>query len=168
MILPFHDGLFRATRADVESALLADRHYSRRTKGSAQFTGPGSDIVLRNADASVLFVWVWHNRDGVQLERWDKQEGYCCSLFRNESPRRSSEIIREAEVAALEEWGPNRAYTYVDPLKVTPTMMRGRPTWGHCFYQAGWSFVSVSSGGLHLLEKQITPKPLTAHEEPTR
>jgi hypothetical protein len=150
MLLPFTDGLMVSNRADHECALMADKHYSRRTIGSAQFTGPGSDLVLRDAVGSILFVWVWHNRDGVQLDRWDHETGYCCSLFRNESPRLASEIVREAEGHAVEKWGPNRAYTYVDPSKVRPSRQPGR-----CFIKAGWRRTRTTSAGLIMLSKQI-------------
>ena len=129
MLLPFGDHLFVSHRADPECAMLADRHYSRRTIGAAQFTGPGTDLVLRNTTGTCLFVWIWHNAGGEQLERWDRQVGYCCSLFRNESDRRASDIILEAERHALDAWGRNRAYTYVDPDKVRKTRQPGR-----CFF----------------------------------
>jgi len=148
--LNFDDRLIISNRADVEMSLMADRHYSRRTIGSAQFTGPGTDLVLRNAEATVLFVWVWHNKAGEQLQRWDKQTGYCCSLFRNESPRLASDIILEAESIAIEEWGPNRAYTYIDPAKIQRSRTPGR-----CFLKAGWKRIGESKGGLILLEKDL-------------
>jgi len=153
MFLPLSDGLMPSNRGDAELAMLADRHYSRRTIGSKQFTGPGSDLVLRNAAGSVVFVWMYHNRSGEQLERWDSQTGYCCSMFRNESTRIASDIIREAESIVTATWGVNRFYTYVDPKKVDPTMFRGFPVWGWCFYKAGWSFVKTTKDGKHLLEK---------------
>ena len=48
----------------------------------------------------------------------DGQAGYNCSIFRNESARRSSEIVLEAERHAVEKWGLNRMYTYIDPRKI--------------------------------------------------
>lgn len=157
MLLPFTDGLMVSNRADYECAKVADRHYSRRTIGSAMFTGPGSDIVLRNATGTVLFVWVWHNHNGEQLERWDKETGYCCSLFRNESDRLASDIVREAEGFAVEKWGAGRAYTYVDPSNVRASRQPGR-----CFIKAGWTRTRTTAAGLIVLAKQLTsdkPKP---------
>jgi len=150
MLLPFTDGLMISNRADYEMARMADRHYSRRTIGSAQFTGPGTDLVLRNSTGSILFVWVWHNRAGKQLDRWDGQRGYYCSLFRNESERRASDIVLEAERIAVSQWGANRAYTYVDPRKIKRSRTPGR-----CFLKAGWRRVRDSKGGLILLEKDL-------------
>ncbi len=150
MLLPLTDGLLISNRADYECARMADRHYSRRSIGSDQFTGPGTDLVLRSSTGDVLFVWIWHNANGVQLDRWDKQVGYCCSLFRNESGRLASDIILEAEQIAVTQWGPNRAYTYVDASKVRRTRTPGR-----CFLKAGWQSIGQSKNGLHLLEKQL-------------
>ena len=81
--------------------------------------------------------------------RQDGQLGYNNAIFRNESRRRSSEIILEAEELAVQKWGPNRAYTYVDPRKVASV----NP--GYCFKCAGWQFVRLSLSGKHLLEKQL-------------
>jgi len=79
--------------------------------------------------------------------RWDGQNGFQCSLFRNESGRQSSEIILEAEEIAVQEWGNNRMYTYVDPSKVISV----NP--GYCFKRAGWRFERMSAVGKHLLVK---------------
>jgi len=70
-------------------------------------------------------------------------------MNRNVSP---VEIILEAEKLAAEKWGPNRAFTYVDPAKIRS------PNPGFCFKVAGWRFVRrVLKKGTwkHLLEKQI-------------
>lgn len=79
----------------------------------------------------------------------DGQLGYNCSIFRNESSRRSSEIILEAEEWAFEKWGPSRIYTYVDPRKITS------PNPGYCFKVAGWKFARRGRDGKHLLAKEL-------------
>jgi hypothetical protein len=147
MFLPFTNGLIRTTHFDQEARQLADRHYSRpkRSIGKRQFSRNGSKIVLRDALGDVLFVWTTDS-----VPRWDGQEGYNCAIFRNESSRRSSEIIVEAEHAAVAKWGPGRAYTYVDPSKI-----KSRNP-GYCFKMAGWTFVGVSKNGKHILEKYLT------------
>ncbi len=146
MLIPFHDNLFRTTHFDPECAALADRHYSRRTVGARQFTYSGRKLVLRNSEGTVLFVWMYPDPE----MRMDGQVGYNNAIFRNESSRQSSDIILEAERWAVEKWGPNRAYTYIDPEKV-----RSRNP-GYCFKKAGWRYVKLSAGGKHLLEKQLT------------
>lgn len=132
-----------SNRADPELARLADRHYSRGKIGSPQFVPPGYPIVLRNKDASVGWVWL-RCKPGL---RYDKQEGYCCTLFRRESGPRASEIILEAERWAIELWGPGRGFTYVDPRKV-----KSRNP-GYCFIAAGWRKTGTSKSGLWLYVK---------------
>lgn len=145
MILPFTSGLIQTNHFDPEMAALADRHYSRRTPGARQFCYSGRKLVLRNAEGSVLFVWMFPD---VKL-RMDNQTGYNCAIFRNESPRRSSEIILEAERFAVAKWGPNRAYTFVNGRKVKSS----NPGW--CFIAAGWRVVGKTKSGKRILEKQL-------------
>lgn len=132
MLLPFSDGLQRSHRYDPELAALADRHYSRQKHGTPQFCPPGRNIVLRDNAAQILFVWVF------PMFRLDGQEGYYCSIFRNESTRLSSGIIVECVAWAFKEWGPNRCFTFIDSKKVASV----NP--GYCFKMAGWKFVGVS------------------------
>jgi len=145
MLLPFTDLLVRTWAADPECARLADRHYSRGRVGAAQFAPSGRKLILRDTSGLVAFVWLWPDPQ----YRDDHQDGYNCTLFRNESDRRSSEIILEAEAAAVTLWGPHRAYTYIDARKV-----RSRNP-GYCFKCAGWQHDGYSKAGLHRLAKQL-------------
>jgi hypothetical protein len=100
--------------------------------------------VLRDAASTATFIWLWPH-DG---KRWDGQAGFYCAVFRNESPRRSSDLILEAEGLATEHWGgPQRMFTYVDPRRVASA----NP--GYCFKMAGWRFERLSASGKHLLVK---------------
>lgn len=143
MLLPFTDGLIKTTHFDPEMAMLADRHYSRRTVGARQFCYSGRKIVLRDALGQVLFVWMFPDPS----MRMDRQTGYSCVIFRNESTRKSSEIILEAERFAFDKWGPNRLYTFVDPRKIKST----NP--GYCFKIAGWHQEGFTKGGKVILAK---------------
>ena len=143
VILPFTDGLIRTTHFDQECRQLADRHYSRRTIGAKQFAYSGRKLVLRDCLGDVLFVWMYPD----ETMRMDGQRGYNCAMFRNESQRKSSDIILEAERWAFEKWGQNRMYTYVDPSRIKSV----NP--GYCFKVAGWTFVGLSKNGKHLLVK---------------
>jgi hypothetical protein len=143
MRLPFTDGLMRTTPFDDECRQLADRHYSRRTVGARQFAYNGRKLVLRDAHGLVVFVWMFPD----PAMRFDNQTGYNNALFRNESSRRSSEIILEAEDLAVAHWGPGRGYTYIDPVQVASA----NP--GYCFKCAGWRFDRVGTTGKHLLVK---------------
>lgn len=141
----------RTKRCDPECAELADRHYSRQTVGAREFVGNGRPLVLRDAAGAVVFAWLWC-REGM---RKDGEEGYNCTIFRNESNERASDLIRQAEQLAVEKWGAGRAFTYINPRKVAPTMVRSHPVWGFCFYKAGWRYVRLSKDGKHLLEKVL-------------
>jgi hypothetical protein len=146
MLLPLTDGLVRTWAADPDCARLADRHYSRGKVGAPQFAANGRKLVLRDTAGLVVFVWLFPD----PALRMDGQTGYNNTLFRNESTRRSSDIILEAETLAVGKWGPNRAYTYVDARKVAS------PNPGYCFKCAGWRRVGYSKDQhLHLLEKDL-------------
>jgi len=161
MRLPFSDDLIVTNGFDLEMAMLADRHYSRRTPGARQFLNNGRKLVIRDAAGLVLFGWILA-KEGM---RFDDQEGYNCAIFRNESARRSSDIILECERLAIDKWGPNRMYTYVNPAKLHRPKRRGREycPWpaGRCFLEAGWKnarnedgTIRISEAGQHLLFKE--------------
>ena len=80
----------------------------------------------------------------------DNQRGYNCAIFRNESGRKSSAIIIEAECAAFEKWGPNRTYTYVDPAKTATIKRRGERIVGFCYFKAGWKPLIHKDGRPHI------------------
>lgn len=156
MLLNFTEGLVKTNHFDAEMAMLADRHYSRRTVGARQFLYAGRKLVLRNTEGSVLFAWLYPDPE----MRMDGQTGYNCAIFRNESDRKSSDIILEAEEAAFSKWGPRRLYTYVDPAKTATIKIHGQRAVGFCYIKAGWKTVVRKNGkprlslkGQHLLVK---------------
>lgn len=119
---------------------LADRHYSRKKKGATLFVGPGEKLVLLTEDRDALFVW------RLARYRRDGQQGIECSLFRNEGPQRSSDLIREACLWAWQRWPGQRLFTYVNARKIRST----NP--GFCFIRAGWRKCGISKGGLLIFE----------------
>ena len=136
---------------DPSCRSIFDRHYSRYVYADGRkpklFVGPGEKMVLMQADGMALCAWrKFISRDG--------QLGVNCAIYRNESERRASEMLKEAMDEAWRKWPKERLYTYVNPCAVKPTMERGRPVWGWCFYKAGWSFVGLTQKGLHILECQ--------------
>lgn len=143
----FPSGLIQTTHFDGECAELADRHYSRRTIGARQFCYSGRKLVLRDIAGAVVFVWMYPD----PALRMDGQVGYNCSIFRNESTRRSSEIILEAERHAVAKWGAGRAYTYIDPRCIASR----NP--GYCFKVAGWAYEGTTKSGKHILAKELAP-----------
>jgi hypothetical protein len=144
MLLPLWNCLVATSLADPEMLALSANHYSRSNLAAKKLGGPARSLMLRNTTGTVLFLWQWP----LEGMRWDGQNGYNCVMFRNESERRSSEIILEAEQIALGKWGQNRFYTYVDPRKVKS------PNPGYCFKIAGYKFVRTTPNGKHLLAKE--------------
>ena len=145
MMLPFTSGLVQTNHFDPECARLADRHYTRRKKsiGKRQFSTCTRKLILRDTAGLVLFIWTF------PMKRMDDQTGFNCATFRNESPRRSSEIIVEAERFAVAKWGANRAFTFVDPRKIRSS----NPGW--CFIAAGWRPCGWTKSGKRILEKHL-------------
>lgn len=156
-LLNLWDGLIRTTHFDQECRILADRHYTRRkgSVGKPQFCYSGRKIVLRNAEGSILWVWMWPQAD----KRMDGREGYNCAIFRNESSRASSDVILESERIAVERWGPNVAYTFIDARKLGTKKCHGAeycpfPV-GRTYLRAGWRHTGFTKTGKHVFEKQL-------------
>jgi hypothetical protein len=114
---------------------LFRRHYSyqqyRDGGDPALFVGPGEKMVLLTPDARALFVW-------RKFISGDTQQGVNCAVFRNEGSILSSDLIREADQLAWEQWPGERHYTYVNPRKVRS------PNPGYCFLAAGWRKCGVT------------------------
>ena len=136
---------------DGDKTCLAfyEKHYSayqyRDGRRRTQFIGPGEKWPLRTAEGDALFVWRRFIDDSGQ-------RGINCAVFRNESPYRSSDLIREADRIADCIWPHQRHYTYVNPEKVRST----NP--GFCFIMAGWRRCGFTKGGLMVLEKPPVPE----------
>lgn len=115
------------------------RHYSAakrpRGKRMAQMVGPGEHIVLRTGDGDAVFVWRKYIDDTEP-----HQDGVECSLFRNEGPILSSQLIRQADAIADFCWPGQRHYT-----KVNPQAVRSRNP-GFCFVAAGWRRCGMTKG----------------------
>jgi hypothetical protein len=120
--------------------MLADRHYSRQTVGANLFVGPGRKVVLMTEDGKALFAW------RKSKYRLDGQKGVECTIFRNEGPQLSSELIKEACLWAWYYWPRERLFTYVNAKKIKSN----NP--GCCFIKAGWRKCGTSKAGLILLE----------------
>ncbi len=144
------EGWMELKDGDESCRAIFDRHYSRYVYADGRkpklFVGPGAKLVLMQADGSALFVWRKFKSDDAQL-------GVNCAIFRREGGDVASVQILSAERIAHARWPDERFYTYIDPAKVKPTMVRGYPVWGWCFYQAGWKFVGVSKSGKIILAK---------------
>lgn len=146
------DGWIEMRDGDPSCRAIFDRHYSRYVYADGRkpklFVGPGEKMVLLRSDGCALFVW----RKFIDASG---QQGVNCSIFRNEGHEVASTLIVEAEHRARLRWFEDRFYTYVNPAKVRPTMVRGVPVFGFCFFKAGWRFAGVTKGGLIIWERTV-------------
>jgi hypothetical protein len=139
--------LFVVRDGDDAARALYLRHYSSRKArwcsgrlrrrylpNQQYFVGPGEKLVLRSADGLVVFAWRW------SVFRHDGQEGVECTLFRNESRRCSSDLIREAVSLVRVRWPGQRLFTY---CKATRDRKGCLIQYGRCFLEAGWNLVAV-------------------------
>lgn len=144
-----------SNRFDPRSCLIADRHYNRRKVGSNQFVPPGRCLVLRHED-DALWTTSWPFAEYVR-HAWPG--AWMNSLFRNESDRLSSELIREAVAITRATWPDvpvSGMVTFVDASK---TRKKRDP--GRCYRRAGFDHVGFTKGGLwafQMLPEQM-PEP---------
>lgn len=155
----------RSYRFDPRALPLADRHYNRRKIGSPQFVPPGRCLVLLTAEADALWVTSWPYAQYVK-HAWGG--AWVCSLFRNESPHLSSDLIREAVAITRGIWTDVPALgmvTFVDALK---TRRKRDP--GRCYRRAGWQPCGLTKGGLVALQQLPDEMPdpiyLAGHQVP--
>jgi len=126
-------GVWEVAHKSHPAALaLADRHYSRRKPGSNQIGPPGRKLVLVSPAGDALWLSHWPNAElGL-----DGLDAYRCSIFRNEGPVLSSDLILAAMDLTVRLWGPTPRdgwVTWVDRAKVRATTNPG-----YCFLVAGW------------------------------
>jgi hypothetical protein len=146
LLLPLSGGIWERVRdGDERWRAIYDRHYSRRSyrdgRRPSKLIGPGEYLLLATPDVDALFGW-------RLFRSMDRQPGVNCCVFRNESGRLSSRLIREAMALAAERWpDETRGYTYVDGSRIRSS----NP--GYCFLVAGWRRCGrTKHRGLHILE----------------
>lgn len=148
------------TDGDKTVLAMYERHYSshRYADGRTRklFMGPGFKRVLRTDSGDAVFGWRKFIDACIDERTGEPQQGINCSIFRNESPHRSSELIRQADAIAYCIWPDSRHYTYVNPSKVRSV----NP--GFCFIKAGWKRCGTTKGGLLIFE--IVKEPPNANE----
>jgi len=126
-------------------------HYSRRKPGAPQFMPPGQTLILMSHDLGAVWGW-WRPAPSSGIKAMNGHDGWTCTLFRNDGPQRSSELILLAEEALFESGlgcGPSGLLTYVFRKKVRSA----NP--GYCYKVAGWKKVGVSADG----RKDLLQKP---------
>jgi hypothetical protein len=145
-------------RAEPRAVAIADRHYNRQKIGTPQFVPPGRNIVFRHDD-DALWVTSW---PFAEYTRHAWAGAWVNTLFRNESDRLSSELIREA-VAHTVAWWPTPPtlgmVTFVDAGKV-----RRKRDPGRCYLRAGFHRAGHTKGGLValVLSPADMPDPVPA------
>lgn len=154
----------RVKKFDPRACWLADRHYSRRKIGSPQFMPPGQTIVLLSLDGLAVFGW-WRPHPDAGLEAMNGLNGWTCTIFRNESPILSSDLILDAERAIPElgyDVGPDGLLTYVWDSKIRSS----NP--GYCFKRAGWRRAGRSADGRKTLLQKRPALPVQESTEVPR
>lgn len=144
-------------RFDRRALPLADRHYNRQKVGTPQFVPPGRCLVLLTLGADALWVTSWPFAEFTR-HRW--AGAWVNSLFRNESPHLSSELIREAVAVTRWHFGspPELGMvTFVDAGKV-----RHKRDPGRCYRKAGFTHVGYTEGGLHAFRMDPASMPEAA------
>jgi hypothetical protein len=151
-------------QADPKALRLADRHYSRGKKGSPQFMPPGRQVVLITPQADALWACSWPDASMVK-RAWPG--AWMCTLFRNESPHKASELIIEAVAATRGIWGepPDSEgfsiISIIDTRKVKPTKVRGKDVWGWTWLKAGWELAGATKKlGLPVFGLRVARVPL--------
>lgn len=143
-------------RADKDALPIADRHYNRQKIGSPQFVPPGRCVVLLAPNA--LWVSSWPFAEYVKHE-W--AGAWINSCFRKECDGNASEFILQAIAATRFYWNdvPELGMvTFIDPIHVEPRCIRGRKTWGHSYFEAGFKHVGYTKGGLWAF--QLSPRDM--------
>ncbi len=128
---------------DPRGRELADRHYSRQTRGAKGYVGPGERFAfLHEDDRGGRALWaICRSLDPVGVMQWRN------SIFRNESTTRSSSLICHAVLTTYEVW--QRRYLAIPPEDLTTEIdieatakrrSKGSPP-GICYLHAGWAVV---------------------------
>ncbi|WP_156921927.1 hypothetical protein [Azorhizobium doebereinerae] len=143
-------GWIEVRDGDDTARAIFERHYSagdhRSRTRPKLICGPGQKLILVSADAGALCVW------RRSEHRADGQSGVNCAVYRREVGGGASSLLLAAMARAWARWPGERLFTFVDPREVKPTFRASWPTWGHCYYQAGWRFAGMSKKRLHVLE----------------
>jgi hypothetical protein len=138
-------------KCDIRARGLADKHYSRQKKYTAQFTRPGNNLVLLTQDCSAVWV-TWKPTNGIK--RMDGMDGfYECTLFRNEGMNLSSDLIEQAIELTESVWGePVGWLTYIKDSAVKSI----NP--GYCYKCAGFKTIGRNKNGK--LTKLVRVSPI--------
>jgi hypothetical protein len=173
----------RIHHRDVRARRMADRHYSRRTPGAAEFIPAGHKVVLMHflPDGTPAALWASHRAApsaNLARPRFDGLDVWDCSMFRIEHKTvPASELIREAVAITRGVWTElprDGFYTTVDPRHVAPIKQRGRDVWGYSYIKAGWQVLPARTLSRKLVQLMLpgsdlaTTRPIIAAWEWTQ
>lgn len=159
----------RIHHRDVRARQMADRHYSRRTPGAAEFIPAGHKVVLMHfaADGTPAALWASHRpapSANLARPRFDGLDVWDCSIFRIEQRSiRASDLIREAVAITRGIWPelPNDGfYTTINPRHVPPIKRRGRDVWGYSYIKAGWRLIPSRTKARDLVQLMLSASDL--------
>ena len=146
---PIAGSWLRVRVSDPRLRALRDRHYSTDYPGGLTVGPPGRRLALVTEWGDAGWMTSWPD---PALVRHGFGDAWLCTLFRNESPMLSSELVLDAELATVRLWGepPYGGFvTFVDPGAV-----RRKRDPGRCFRRAGWQPVGrTKDRGLVVLAK---------------
>lgn len=134
-------------RADPAALVLADRHYNRQKVGSPQYVPPGRCKCFLTAAEDALWVTSWPYPAYVK-HAWPG--AWINSLFRNEGPQLSSDLIAAAVSATRAYWDPP-AIGIVSFVDADKTRKKRDP--GRCYRRAGWTHVGFTKAGLYAFQQ---------------
>jgi hypothetical protein len=166
----------RVHHMDPRARALADRHYSRQTPGSLEFTAPGHKVVLLHFDREGTAVALWASHrcaPSSGVVRMDGLDVWDCSIFRNEQQAiQASLLVKEAVAITKGVWQDGELprhgfWTTVSPKKVAPVRRRGRDVWGYCFIKAGWEMHDQRTKRRGLVQLSLARDQLAAVEPVT-
>lgn len=143
-----------AWRASPAGQALADRHYNRQRPGHPNFVPPGRCLVLVTTDATAVWATSWPY---AQFARHQWAGAWVNSLFRNEGPCLSSDLIRWAVAHTCARWPdvPDLGMvTFVDAAKV-----RHKRDPGRCYRKAGFEHVGFTQSGLFAFQQLPASMP---------
>ncbi len=121
-------------------------YHARASRYRHGVGGTGESLTLRSVCGRA--VWIWR-RDIIR--RMDGQRGVNCTIFRNEGPWLSSDLVAEADEIAWNRWPDEaRHFTYVGDEHIRSV----NP--GYCFKMAGWKSCGRNKDGrLTILEVSV-------------
>lgn len=164
----------QTNRNDPRAVDLANRHYSRQNPDAKQFGKPGRSLVFITPEADAVWLTSWPFKEYVDHDWYPG--AWECSLFRNESGTRSSDLILDAIAATRMVWGdpPDEGMiTFVDPAHVPGTFRRSpggrRLDWGYSYRRAGFDAVGWTKAGKPGAKRVLRLRPeLMPPAEPGR